>query len=282
MPELPEVETTRRGIEPWVVGRILSRVEIRNSALRWPVQCPTELVGAEVLGLRRRGKYLLFYFQSGVMIVHLGMSGSLRVLQPTIPEPLPHDHVEWQFDDHVLRLNDPRRFGCVLYQPGDDAEQHPLLAHLGVEPLGNEFNGALLFKKSRRRKLAIKNFIMDSRIVVGVGNIYAAEALFMAGIRPGIAAGTVSANGYDELAAAIRAVLARAVEVGGTTLRDFVGADGQPGYFKQSLYVYGRDGQPCRVCGAELRLKQIGQRSSVYCPKCQTANRFVPLARRSG
>ncbi len=290
MPELPEVETTRRGLEPWVIGRTLKATRTYQRSLRWPIQVPEFLNGATINGLYRRGKYLLFDLDlgkgnSGTLIIHLGMSGSLRVLPLDTPR-LKHDHFELHVDGpriaggsdqgSLIRLNDPRRFGCVLYQAGADAEVHPLLAHLGVEPLGNEFSGEYLFQRSRHRKLAVKNFIMDGKIVVGVGNIYAAESLFLAGIRPIVSAGKVSRQAYADLSDRIQNVLSNAIRQGGTTLRDFVGSDGKPGYFQQSLYVYGREGQPCRVCTARLKGITIGARSSVYCPNCQRRSGFQP------
>ena len=275
MPELPEVETTRAGIEPWVVGQQITGFSVRNANLRWPVELPSELTGATIAAAGRRGKYILLTTEPGTLLIHLGMSGSLRVLSSDTP-PLKHDHVDLHLaSGQCLRLNDPRRFGSVLFQAGDDPLLHPLLAHLGVEPLGNEFHGAYLFDRARRRKGAVKNFIMDSSVVVGVGNIYAAEALFAAGIRPATAAGRIPAHRYDRLAREIVAVLSRSVREGGTTLRDFVGSDGQPGYFKQRLFVYGRQGQPCRQCSTTLKHQVIGQRSSVYCPKCQTSQNFA-------
>jgi len=274
MPELPEVETTRRGIEPWLVDHTISGWTVRNSALRWPVQIPNELRGETVLSVHRRAKYLLLGTHAGTLIVHLGMSGSLRILDPGTPV-LKHDHVDINFDNgKVLRLNDPRRFGCVLFQAGDDPSQHALLAKLGVEPLGNEFSGRYLHGLSRNRKVAVKNFIMDSKIVVGVGNIYAAEALFLAGIRPATRAGRLPLHKFDDLATAIKAVLARAVSKGGTTLRDFVGSDGKPGYFRQQLNVYGRQNEACRRCSARLKGQTLGQRSTVYCPNCQSSQGF--------
>ena len=274
MPELPEVETTRRGIEPWVVGQNITRWVVRNPNLRWPVEIPRVLSGQTIHAVNRRGKYLLLETNVGSLIVHLGMSGSLRILDPTVAAKK-HDHVDIIFGNNkVLRLNDPRRFGCVLFQPGADAQQHPLLQRLGVEPLGNEFHGEHLFRCSRGKKLAVKNFIMDGKIVVGVGNIYAAEALFAAAIRPATAAGRIPAHRYQRLATEIVTVLSRSVQEGGTTLRDFVGSDGNPGYFKQRLNVYGRQGESCRHCKSVLKLQVIGQRSSVYCPTCQTSQNF--------
>lgn len=274
MPELPEVETTRRGIEPWVVQRRLLGWVVRDPRLRWPVDIPDQLTDQIITQVQRRGKYLLLRAAPGTLIVHLGMSGSLRVVPFDTP-PLQHDHVDLMFDNgKLLRLNDPRRFGCVLYQPGEDAASHWLLRHLGIEPLGNEFGGDHLFGLSRNRKVAVKNFIMDAKVVVGVGNIYAAEALFDARIRPGTGARRLPLHAYERLADAIRSVLHRSLVEGGTTLRDFVGSDGQPGYFKQRLNVYGRQGLPCRNCDSVLKLQILGQRSTVYCPNCQTSQGF--------
>ena len=270
MPELPEVETTRTGIEPWIRHRRLTGWTVRNPNLRWPVEIPPGLAGVRIDAVERRAKYILLRTEIGTLILHLGMSGSLRILEPDTP-PLTHDHVDLAFDNaKILRLNDPRRFGCILFEPGEVPWGHKLLKDLGVEPLGNEFSGSYLFERSRKRKVAVKNFIMDAHVVVGVGNIYAAESLFLAGIRPGVAAGRLPRRAYDDLAAAITEVLARSVREGGTTLRDFVGSDGKPGYFAQRLNVYGRDGENCPRCDEILKLKIIGARSSVYCPKCQT------------
>ncbi len=269
MPELPEVETTRRGIEPFLTGHTIQRVHVRNHHLRWPVSLPEHLSGSPVLSVSRRAKYLLIETQAGALVVHMGMSGSLRVVARD-EEPRPHDHVDIEIQNGPwLRYNDPRRFGSFHFAE-HPAGEHWLLKNLGVDPLGNEFYGDYLFELSRTRRGAVKNFIMDGKIVVGVGNIYAAEALFRAGIRPGVAAHRVSRLAYQLLADAIRQILANAISVGGTTLRDFVGSDGQPGYFKQSLYVYGRQDEACRVCNTTLRLQTLGQRSTVYCPSCQT------------
>ena len=287
MPELPEVETTRRGIEPWVVGRRVAAITIRNRQLRWPVDLPHDLVGQRVRSVGRRGKYLLLEIDTGHLIVHLGMSGSLRIVGSD--EPLEtHDHIDCRFtsESHtqhaegsessseiLLRYNDARRFGSWHFHEGDFAT-HWLLESLGVEPLGNEFSGQYLHRISRNRKVAIKNLIMDSKVVVGVGNIYAAEALFMAGIRPATAARRIPERTYDKLALTIRQVLADAVRQGGTTLRDFVGSDGQPGYFGQSLKVYGRADKPCLVCHTLLKGQVLGQRATVYCPNCQRSQGF--------
>ena len=252
MPELPEVETTRRGIEPYLLNHRIRRIDVRDPRLRWPV--PAEVQNAcrrEVTSVRRRAKYLLLGMRNGALLMHLGMSGSIRVLtEPQIPGK--HDHFDIVTDAAILRFNDPRRFGVFLWceQP---PLTHPLLASLGPEPLSDEFSGDHLHHASRARKIAVKNFIMDGRIVVGVGNIYASEALYMAGINPSRQAGRISAARYEGLAVAIKDVLARAIELGGTTLRDFSGTGGTPGYFAQELLVYGRAGEPCFQCGAPIR-----------------------------
>ncbi|GMU44896.1 MAG: bifunctional DNA-formamidopyrimidine glycosylase/DNA-(apurinic or apyrimidinic site) lyase [Xanthomonadales bacterium] len=269
MPELPEVETTRRGIEPHLVGRRVRRLLLRERRLRWPVAdaVAAGLAGAGIDGVRRRAKYLLIDNARGSAIVHLGMSGSLRVLVAEAPVRA-HEHWDLELDDgHVLRYHDPRRFGCLLWQPADDV--HPLLADLGPEPFDASFDGARLHARARGRSAPVKHFLMDQRIVVGVGNIYAAEALFRAGIDPRRAAGRVSATRYEVLAQAVRTILAHAIERGGTTLRDFLRPDGEPGYFEQELMVYGRAGEPCRICGTAVRTAAIGQRSSYWCPSCQ-------------
>lgn len=269
MPELPEVETTRRGIEPHCVGRAVIRVLVREPRLRWPVpdQLTVLLAGQVIETVERRAKYLLFRTQVGSLLVHLGMSGSLRLVDADAP-PSRHDHIDVLLDDGVcLRYHDPRRFGCFLWLAA--GEIHPLLADLGPEPLSSDFDGRVLYRRSRGRKSPIKNFIMDGKVVVGVGNIYANEALFIAGIRPDRAAGRVSIVRYQRLAENIKQVLTSAINQGGTTLRDFVGGDGRPGYFAQQLLVYGRGGQPCKRCNATLREVRLGQRSSVYCVSCQ-------------
>ena len=271
MPELPEVETTRRGIAPHVEGRRVATVVVRQPSLRWPVpvELPRLLRGQQIQALERRAKYLLFRAPRGTMLVHLGMSGSLRIVPATEPVRK-HDHLDVCMDGNtVLRFHDPRRFGCVLWVPGQALLEHPLLAALGPEPLAPDFDAAYLYARARGRKTAIKSLIMDGRVVVGVGNIYANEALFGAGILPTRAAGAVSLARCARLVDEIKAVLARAIEVGGTTLRDFVGGDGKPGYFQQTLTVYGRAGQVCQRCAAELKECRLGQRSTVYCPRCQ-------------
>lgn len=269
MPELPEVETTRRGILPHLAGRTVRRLLVRERRLRWPVgdEVGAGLVAARIDGVRRRAKYLLIDSARGSAIVHLGMSGGLRVLDAGAPLRV-HDHWDLELDDgRVLRYHDPRRFGCLLWQTA--GEIHPLLAGLGPEPLEDGFDGAWLHARAQGRSVAVKHFLMDQAIVVGVGNIYAAEALFRAGVDPRRAAGRVSRLRYEALASAVRTILAHAIERGGTTLRDFLRPDGEPGYFEQELYVYGRGGEPCKACGAPLRAAVIGQRASFWCPECQ-------------
>jgi formamidopyrimidine-DNA glycosylase len=271
MPELPEVETIRRGIEPHVLGRRLQRVVVRDRRLRWPVPADlaVRLEGRRVERADRRAKYLVLHLDSGDrLLIHLGMSGRIWVLGPH--EPLvKHDHLDFELDSgRLLRFHDPRRFGAVLLW-GADEPDHELLRGLGPEPFDPVFSGDYLFERSRGRSAAVKNFVMDGRIVVGAGNIYAAEALFRAGIRPGRAAGRVSRTEYATLAARIREVLDEAIVQGGTTLRDFAGANGESGYFQQDLYVYGREGQACRNCNRPIRRKVIGQRSSFFCAHCQ-------------
>ncbi|NND82145.1 MAG: bifunctional DNA-formamidopyrimidine glycosylase/DNA-(apurinic or apyrimidinic site) lyase [Gammaproteobacteria bacterium] len=270
MPELPEVETTRRGIEPAVSNAVLTDVQVRNPNMRWrtPTRALKKLIGQRIVSLQRRAKYLLLGTESDTILLHLGMSGSLHVL-PTQCPPGKHDHLDLEFDHKTLvRFNDPRRFGCclVLKEP---VQQHKLLAGLGPEPLSDEFDGGHLKMLAKGRRVAVKNFIMDGRVVVGVGNIYASEALYRAGIRPGIAAGGVSAVRYSGLATAIKDVLADAIRAGGTTLNDFSQADGKPGYFRHELQVYGREGQPCLSCSEPIRSRFIGQRNSYYCSICQ-------------
>jgi formamidopyrimidine-DNA glycosylase len=274
MPELPEVEVTRRGIEPYVRGRRVERVDVRTDALRWPI--PAELAATlarqRIREVGRRGKYLLFEIEAGWFIVHLGMTGTLRVLpQGGIPAPARHDHIDWIFDEFVLRYRDPRRFGAVLWHPrtAGAIDTHPLLAGLGVEPFSPEFTGALIHRRTRGRRVSIKQALLAGDIVVGVGNIYASESLFRAGIRPTTAAGRLASGRCERLAQAVRATLAAAIERGGSTLRDFVGSDGESGYFQLDCHVYDRAGLPCRVCGAPIRHLVQGQRSTYFCAHCQ-------------
>jgi formamidopyrimidine-DNA glycosylase len=270
MPELPEVETTRRGVEPHVVGRRIVALNVYEPRLRWrvPDDLPEQVADQRILHASRRAKYLLIGLESGTLILHLGMSGSLRVL-PVDTARLTHDHFDLVLDSgKTLRFNDPRRFGSLHYVTGDP-QQHPLLAKLAPEPFDPAFNADYLWKVTRRRRVAIKQLLMNSRLVVGVGNIYANEALFRAKVRPRRQARTLSRPEVARLARAVRAVLTMAIRVGGTTLRDYVGADGEPGYFKQKLYVYERSGQDCRTCGTSVRQLTQGQRSTYYCPTCQ-------------
>ena len=269
MPELPEVETTRSGIEPHVRGRRIEAVLVRQPRLRYPVPDLREPLEGQVIdAVKRRGKYLLLAAGKGHLLVHLGMSGSLRLV-PSGTGPGKHDHLDWVLDSgRVLRFTDPRRFGVVDWVEGDPMA-HRLLCRLGPEPLGGEFTHGYLHARSRGKRISVKSFIMDSQVVVGVGNIYANEALYLAGIRPSRNAGRISRERYDLLTDAIKDVLAAAVRQGGTTLRDFVGGDGQPGYFRQSLHVYGRAGQQCNRCQVELREVRLAQRSTVFCPACQ-------------
>ncbi len=269
MPELPEVETSRRGIAPWVVDQTIVEVIVRERRLRWPVPAGLEqkLAGQDVESLGRRAKYLLFGTRHGTALMHLGMSGSLRIVEPDEPAGR-HDHVDILLgNSKALRFRDPRRFGSLLWC--ERGKVHPLLEGLGPEPLGGDFDGDYLWRRARGRRVAIKQFIMNAHIVVGVGNIYASEALFDAGIHPGRQARRVSLARMRKLADGIRAVLERALAAGGTTLRDFHGGDGEPGYFRQQLSVYDRAGQPCRRCGAAVRSRVQGQRSTFYCSRCQ-------------
>lgn len=270
MPELPEVETTLRGIKPHLQGNMIHKIIVRQPSLRWPVPVAElqKLQSAEITDVERRAKYLIVHTDKGRILLHLGMSGSLRVLDDSV-DAGKHDHLDICLKNQkILRFNDPRRFGCCLLL-SEDWRNHSLLARLGPEPLSTSFDATYLYNKSRGRKLTIKNYIMDGHIVVGVGNIYASEALFLAGIRPTIKAGRVSEARYQRLVSAIKQVLSQAIEAGGTTLNDFRQADGKPGYFKQKLNVYGRAAEPCFVCCEPIRSKVIGNRNSYYCPTCQ-------------
>jgi formamidopyrimidine-DNA glycosylase len=272
MPELPEVEVTRRGIAPHVEGRVVSGVVLRHTGLRWPFpdDLDLRLRGRTVRAAGRRGKYLLLAFDHGTLLIHLGMSGHVRILPADAP-PQKHDHFDLLLGDELMRLTDPRRFGAVLWHPHEDGDvaEHLLLRGLGVEPLETLFSGELLYRQTRNRSVPIKQLLLAGNVVVGVGNIYASESLFEAGIHPTTPARRIGRARYDRLAAAIRRILAAARERGGSTLRDFVGADGQSGYFQQDYFVYDRAGQPCRVCGAEVRQLRQGQRSTFYCSNCQ-------------
>ena len=270
MPELPEVETTRRGLAPWLEGQRIAQIAVRTPALRWPVppEIARDLPGARVAALDRRAKWMLLRTDRGTALLHLGMTGSFRVLRDE-RSPAAHDHFDIVTEGGVtLRFNDPRRFGALLWTT-DDPALHPLLAPLGPEPLGPDFTAAWLQEMSRRRSIAIKPHIMNARVVVGVGNIYASEALFRAGIHPARAAGRTARPRLEALVRSVREVLAEAIRDGGTTLRDFFHGDGTPGYFRQQLRVYGRDGEPCTVCTTPVKRAVLGQRSTYYCPSCQ-------------
>jgi formamidopyrimidine-DNA glycosylase len=268
MPELPEVEVTRRGLAPLLAGRVISGVAVREPRLRWPIGADVRrLAGRTVKAVRRRGKYLLVDCGDGHLILHLGMSGSLRVLPPGTPAGK-HDHFDLLLGDRILRLRDPRRFGAVLWAPGD-VKEHRLLAHLGIEPLSRALDAARLHALTRGHRTAIKLFLMDGRRIVGVGNIYASESLFRAGIDPRMKAKRISLEKSRQLSATIKHTLRKAIRAGGSSLRDFVGVDGKPGYFQQRYWVYGRAGQPCRRCGAAIRRIVQGQRSTFFCPSCQ-------------
>ena len=269
MPELPEVETIRRGIEPLVVNRRVTSVLVRQPKLRWLVspELGQALTGQMIQAVNRRGKYLLFTTGNGRMMIHLGMSGSLRILS-SMTAAGKHDHVDIELDNgQMLRYRDPRRFGSIFWL--EAGEGHDLIDKLGPEPLENEFDVEYLMTRSRGRKVPVKLFLMNSQIVVGIGNIYANEALFMAGIRPDRLAGSISKKRYSQLITAVKNVLSDAIIAGGTTLRDFVREDGSAGYFKQSLNVYGRGGLPCPICQRALREIRMGQRTTVFCTRCQ-------------
>ncbi|HYC42652.1 MAG TPA: bifunctional DNA-formamidopyrimidine glycosylase/DNA-(apurinic or apyrimidinic site) lyase [Noviherbaspirillum sp.] len=272
MPELPEVEVTRRGVAPHLEGQVVAGVALRHSGLRWPF--PEGLAGLLcghcIRSTGRRGKYLLIGFDHGTLIVHLGMSGHLRILPRGTP-PEKHDHFDLEVGDQVMRMTDPRRFGAVLWHGSDEGmvDEHLLLRGLGVEPLDPGFSPELLYRMTRKRTAPIKQVLLAGDIVVGVGNIYASESLFKAGINPRTSAHRIGLARYERLAAAIRETLAAAIEKGGSTLRDFMAADGQPGYFQQSYFVYDRAGAPCRICATPIRAIKQGQRSTFYCPNCQ-------------
>jgi formamidopyrimidine-DNA glycosylase len=270
MPELPEVETTRLGLAPHLVGQRIRTAIIRNAALRWrvPARLAETLAGCTIERLERRSKYLLLDCGSGWLIVHLGMSGSLRVV-PSHTAPSPHDHIDIVLETGAaLRLRDPRRFGAVLWEPGEPA-RHKLLQGLAPEPLGDTFTEEWLYRQTRGKTAPIKNVLMDNRVVCGVGNIYANESLFRAGIHPARMAGRISRARYAKLVGEIRTTLRAAIKAGGSSLRDFVGANGDPGYFQQQYFVYGRAGEACRRCGTSIKMARIGQRSTFYCPRCQ-------------
>ncbi|HTC50581.1 MAG TPA: bifunctional DNA-formamidopyrimidine glycosylase/DNA-(apurinic or apyrimidinic site) lyase [Steroidobacteraceae bacterium] len=271
MPELPEVETTRRGLEPHLAGQTILRLTVHDHRLRWPVAAglPQTLAGQRVESVERRAKYLLLRLTHGTVLWHLGMSGSLRIVPSGLPTE-PHDHIDLALTSgHTVRFNDPRRFGCVIYVTGDP-QAHPLLAKLAPEPFAAAFDAGYLWRVSRRRKVSVKQLIMNGQVVTGVGNIYASEVLFHSGIRPRRQSRSLKRAEVTRLVAAIRKVLKQAIRVGGTTLRDYVNPEGNPGYFRQKLYVYERAGEPCRNCDTLIRSLTQGQRSTYYCPTCQS------------
>ena len=272
MPELPEVEVTRRGIAPHIEGRIVTGIVLRHSGLRWPFPAglSERLSGHTIRGTGRRGKYLLIRFDHGTLIIHLGMSGHLRIL-PATTLPAKHDHFDLIVGDRAMRLTDARRFGAVLWHAQLDGaiENHVLLRRLGVEPLEDAFSAQLLYAQTRARTMTIKQVLLGGDIVVGVGNIYASESLFKAGINPNTAAHRIGLGRYEKLVHAIRETLVASISQGGSTLRDFFGVNGQSGYFQQCYFVYGRAGQPCRVCGTAIRQIKQNQRSTFYCVNCQ-------------
>ena len=270
MPELPEVETTLRGIEPHILNSAIAEVKIHNGQLRWPVekQLPQLITNKKILKLERRGKYLLLQFKHGTILWHLGMSGSMKILKKDEPRAK-HDHIEILFKNKIiLRYNDPRRFGALIWTE-EDMYAHKLLNHLGPEPLTNDFNDTYLYEQSRKKKQKVKSWIMDSSLVVGVGNIYANESLFMSGINPNRAAGKLTKSQCEAFVREIKKVLRAAIKQGGTTLKDFSGSDGKPGYFAQKLNVYGKAGKPCPNCNKALIKKEIAQRATYYCTQCQ-------------
>lgn len=272
MPELPEVEVTRRGVAPHLEGRVVTAVTLRHSGLRWPFpeDLPDRLCGRAIRHAGRRGKYLLIGFDHGTLVIHLGMSGHLRILPLATPAQK-HDHFDLVIGEQLLRMTDPRRFGAVLWHGLEDGaiDNHLLLRGLGVEPLEEAFSGQILYRHTRNRTAAIKQVLLAGDIVVGVGNIYASESLFKAGINPKTPAHRIGLARYEKLAQAIRETLAAAIEQGGSTLRDFIGVNGQSGYFQQSYFVYDRAGEACRVCGTTVRQIRQGQRSTFYCANCQ-------------
>ena len=275
MPELPEVETTRNGLAPHLIGARINKILLRRPNLRWPIPVEIQtLDGQTITAITRRAKYLLIHTDLGSALWHLGMSGSLRVLDAAV-EPREHDHVDWQLDSgKILRFYDPRRFGCLMFQaPGTI---HPLLAALGPEPLIEHaspdlpaFTADYLYERSRDRSQVVKSFLMDQATVVGVGNIYVAESLFQARVKPQRAASTLNRSECARLVNAIQGILRHAIARGGTTLRDFINPDGAPGYFEQELFIYGREGLACKVCGQPIKAAKLGPRQSLYCGKCQ-------------
>ena len=272
MPELPEVEVTRMGVSPYLIGQRMTGLTLRRSGLRWPFpeNLHQKIVGYPIQSTARRGKYLLINFEHGVLIIHLGMSGHLRVLPSKTAAQL-HDHVDFIVGSHLVRFTDPRRFGAVLWHDNQDGNiaEHKLLQRLGMEPFSEQFNAQVLFRATRRSKMEIKQMLLAGKVVVGVGNIYASECLFLAGISPFLPVNKISLARYKKLVVAIQQVLADAITKGGSTLRDFVGVDGESGYFQQNYDVYDRNELPCRKCNTMIQQVKQGQRSTFYCVKCQ-------------
>ena len=269
MPELPEVETTKRGIEPYIINNHVVDIQLRHTQLRWPI--PQDLLAhiknEKVISIDRRAKYLLLNFTTGTLLIHLGMSGNLRIC-PLGSAAQKHDHADFIFPDCLLRFTDPRRFGAILWL-GLQPQLSPLLNKLGPEPLSNDFNSQYLYTLAKGRKLPVKQFIMDQKVVTGIGNIYATEALFTAGISPTRCANNISQKRYQLLVDTIKDILRLAIQQGGTTLKDFVGGDGKPGYFQQTLHIYGKAGEKCPHCQTPLKTVKLGARTTVYCHKCQ-------------
>jgi formamidopyrimidine-DNA glycosylase len=281
MPELPEVETIKRGLIPHLENTIIQDVVVRCSQLRWPmpVTLKSELTQQKISHLSRRGKYLFIHLTTGTLLIHLGMSGSLRLVKVDTPVTR-HDHVDMILSNNlILRYHDPRRFGAILWTTGDPLH-HPLIKSIGIEPLDVNFTGLYLQEKANKRHVPIKSFIMNSKIIAGIGNIYAAEALFLAGIHPLYPAGQLTSKQYTQLVESIKEILQLAIVAGGTTLKDFVNSQGQPGYFSQQLSVYGRANLPCLRCEATLQSLQLGQRSTVFCEQCQPLPRASSLTQK--
>lgn len=273
MPELPEVEVTRRGIAPELVNRRLTSADFRAPALRYPLPVSEKavFVGQRLEAITRRGKYLLLHFNTGYLLLHLGMSGSLRLVSPKLA-PEKHDHVDLVFGSRLLRFRDPRRFGALLWVPAsgkDSTSEHPLLSVLGIEPLTEEFDAHWLKRELTGLKAAIKPTLMDGHRIVGIGNIYASESLFRAGIDPRTPAGKLSLKRLARLVPVVKETLTAAIAAGGSSLRDFIHSDGSSGYFQQSYFVYGRTGEPCRICAQPIKELRQGQRATFFCPRCQ-------------
>lgn len=272
MPELPEVETCKNGITPYLIHKKISSVQIRQSKLRWqvPDNLHEILVNQQILNITRRAKYIILHFHHGYLIIHLGMSGHLKIINDPSIALGKHDHVIFNIDSDIsLRYHDPRKFGCILWVQ-ENLNQYKLFKHLGPEPLEQHFNAEYLYKKSRNKNIAIKSLIMDQTVVVGIGNIYANEALFLSFIHPAMPSKLLSMHQCQNLVHYCKNVLINAIKQGGTTLSDFKNVLGKPGYFKQELHIYGKKNLPCIRCHTQIQHIKIGQRSSFFCPQCQT------------